>query len=44
MFEHKDTIRAEFLGNAYAGSVGELAHLFASKIVDRLNDAKLIVR
>lgn len=41
IFEHKDTIRAEFWGNAYAGSVGELAHPFASKIAARLNEAKL---
>jgi hypothetical protein len=44
VFEHKDTIRAEFLGNAYAGSVGQLAHPFASKIADRLTDAKLSIR
>ena len=44
IFEHKDTIRAEFIGNAYAGSVGQLAHPFASKIADRLNDVKLTVR
>jgi hypothetical protein len=41
IFEHKDTIRAEFWGNAYAGSVGELAHPFASKIADRLTESKL---
>jgi len=41
IFEHKDTIRAEFWGNAYAGSVGELAHPFASKIAARLSEAKL---
>ena len=41
VFDHKDTIRAEFWGNAYAGSVGELAHPFASKIAARLTDAKL---
>lgn len=41
VFEHTDTIRAEFWGNAYAGSVGELAHPFADKIVKRLSEAKL---
>jgi hypothetical protein len=41
IFDHKDTIRAEFWGNAYAGSVGELAHPFASKIAGRLTEAKL---
>lgn len=41
IFEHKDTIRAEFWGNAYAGSVGELAHPFASKIAARLTETKL---
>jgi hypothetical protein len=41
VFDHKDTIRAEFWGNAYAGSVGELAHPFASKIAARLTEAKL---
>ena len=41
VFEHKDTIRAEFWGNAYAGSVGQLAHPFASKIASRLTEAKV---
>jgi uncharacterized protein DUF4410 len=41
VFDHKDTIRAEFWGNAYAGSVGELAHPFASKISARLTETKL---
>ncbi len=41
VFEHKDTVRAEFFGNAYAGSVGQLAHPFASKIAGRLADAKV---
>ena len=41
LFEHKDTIRAEFWGNAYAGSVGQLAHPFASKIAARLTEAKV---
>jgi hypothetical protein len=40
-FDHKDTIRAEFYSNNYAGSVGQLAHPFASKIAKRLDDAKL---
>jgi hypothetical protein len=41
LFEHKDTIRAEFWGNAYGSSVGELAHPFASKIAARLTEAKV---
>lgn len=41
VFEHTDVIRAEFWGNAYAGSVGELAHPFADKIAKRLQEAKL---
>jgi hypothetical protein len=41
VFVREDTIRAEFWGNAYAGSVGELAHPLASKVADRLNHAKL---
>ena len=41
VFEHKDTIRAEFWGNAYESSVGQLAHPFASKISARLSEAKL---
>lgn len=41
VFEHQDTIRAEFFGNAYAGSVGQLAHPFASKIAGRLADTKV---
>lgn len=41
VFEHKDTIRAEFWGNAYAGSVGQLAHPFASKIAARLTETKV---
>jgi hypothetical protein len=41
VFEHKDTVRAEFWGNAYEGSVGQLAHPFASKIASRLTEAKL---
>ena len=34
VFEHTDTIRAAFWGNAYAGSVGQLAQPFADKIAD----------
>jgi|SRR5215467_1317563 len=39
--DKKDTIRAEFWGNAFAGSVGQLAHPFADKISHRIQDAKL---
>lgn len=39
--DRKDTIRAEFWGNAYEGSVGQLAHPFADKIAGRVDDAKL---
>jgi len=39
--DRKDTIRAEFWGNAYEGSVGQLAHPFADKIAGRIEDAKL---
>ena len=39
--DRKDTIRAEFWGNAYAGSVGQLAHPFADKIAGRIEDAHL---
>ncbi len=41
VLDRKDTVRAEFYGNAYAGSVGQLAHPFADKIADRIADAKL---
>ena len=41
VFEHEDTIRAEYWGNAYADSVGQLAHPFADKIASRLGEAKL---
>jgi hypothetical protein len=41
IMDKKDTIRAEFWGNAYAGSVGQLSHPFASKIGHRIEDAKL---
>ena len=36
VFEHTDTIRQAFWGNAYANSVGELAQPFADKIAERL--------
>src|ERR1700739_1681870 len=41
VFDHQDGIRAEFWGNAYADSVGQLAHPFADKISGRLAEAKL---
>jgi hypothetical protein len=41
VFEHSDTIRQAFWGNAYADSVGQLAQPFADKIAARLKDAKL---
>ena len=41
VFEHTDTIRQAFWGNAYANSVGQLAQPFADKIADRLKEAKL---
>jgi len=41
VFEHEDTIRQAFWGNAYANSVGQLAQPFADKIAGRLKDAKL---
>jgi hypothetical protein len=41
VFDHTDTIRQAFWGNAYANSVGELAQPFADKIAERLKDAKL---
>lgn len=41
IMDKKDTIRAEFWGNAYAGSVGQLSHPFASKISHRIEEAKL---
>ena len=40
VFEHEDVIRAEYWGNAYADSVGQLAHPFADKIAGRLGEAK----
>lgn len=41
VFEHEDTVRAEYWGNEYADSVGQLAHPFADKIAGRLGQAKL---
>jgi Domain of unknown function (DUF4410) len=41
VFDHTDTIRQTFSGNAYAGSVGQLARPFADKIAERLKSAKL---
>jgi hypothetical protein len=41
ILDKKDTVRAEFWGNAFAGSVGQLAHPFADKISNRIRDAKL---
>jgi hypothetical protein len=41
VLDKKDTIRSEFWGNAFAGSVGQLAHPFADKISNRIRDAKL---
>jgi hypothetical protein len=41
IFDHTDTIRTAFLGNAYASSVGQLAQPFADKIAERLKAAKL---
>jgi hypothetical protein len=41
IFEHNDTIRAEFWSSNFAGSVGQLAHPFADKIAHRISDAKL---
>jgi len=41
VFDHTDTIKAEFWGNAYAGSVGQLSHPLADKISRRLANARL---
>jgi len=41
VFEHTDTIRQAFWGNAYAESVGQLAQPFADKIAEHLQEAKL---
>lgn len=44
VFEQSDTIRAEFVGNAMAGSVGQLSQPFSSKLADRLQDARVGTR
>jgi hypothetical protein len=41
LLDKKDTIRTEFWGSAFTGSVGQLAHPFADKISNRIRDAKL---
>ncbi|MGH9756123.1 MAG: DUF4410 domain-containing protein [Candidatus Acidiferrales bacterium] len=41
VFEHTDTIRQAFWGNAYANSVGQLAQPFADKIAARLKERKV---
>jgi Domain of unknown function (DUF4410) len=41
VLDRKDMIKAEFWGNAYEGSVGQLSHPVADKIAKRLADAKL---
>ncbi len=41
VFEHSDTIRQAYWGNAYASSVGQLAQPFADKIAERLKEAKV---
>jgi hypothetical protein len=41
VFDYKDTIKAEFWGNAYEGSVGQLSHPLANKIAGRLAHARL---
>ena len=41
VFDHTDTIRQAFWGNAYANSVGQLAQPFADKIAERLKEANL---
>jgi hypothetical protein len=41
VFDHTDTIRQSFSGNAYAASVGHLAQPFADKVAERLREAKL---
>lgn len=41
VFEHRDTIRAEFWSSTFTGSVGQLAHPFADKVAHRISDAKL---
>ncbi len=41
LLERTETIRAAFIGNAVAGSVGQLAEPFAAKLADRLEDVRL---
>ncbi|MBV8053063.1 MAG: DUF4410 domain-containing protein [Acidobacteriaceae bacterium] len=41
VFDQTDTIRQAFLGNAYAGSVGQLAQPLADKIAERLKASGL---
>jgi hypothetical protein len=41
LLDRRETIRAQYVGNALAGSVGELAEPFASKIADRLENVRL---
>lgn len=41
IFDKQDTIRAAFLGNQFAASVGQLAEPFAAKLADRLGDVRL---
>jgi hypothetical protein len=41
VFDHTDTIRQAFSGNAYAGSAGHLTRPFADKVAERLKEAKL---
>lgn len=41
LLDKKDTIRTEFWGSAFTGSVGQLAHPVADKISKRIRDAKL---
>ena len=40
LIDRKEKIKAQFLGSAYQGNIGELAHPVADKLGDRLNDAK----
>jgi len=41
VFDHTDTIRQAFSGNAHTDSVGQLAQPFADKIAERLKAASL---
>lgn len=41
IFDREDTIRAAFLGNTFAASVGQLAEPFAAKLAERLGDVRL---